>query len=193
MDMLNPRQVGEAERIGRKQVKSIVNFLKREAPGFENAILTNIATRVGVRETRRIVGQYTLTAEDILEQRSFDDVIALGCGPMDVHDPNGTSVSLSMPPAPWDIPMRCLVPAGVEGLLVTGRAISATQEANGGSRHMATAMALGHATGTMAAIAVDQANSPLSVPTKVVQAALHDTAAAISVEDCERLTQVNAN
>lgn len=66
IDPLDPQQASNAERIGRQQVKSIVGFLKREVPGFENAVLASIAPRIGVRETRRIVGDYTLTEEDIL-------------------------------------------------------------------------------------------------------------------------------
>jgi hypothetical protein len=92
-----------------------------------------------------------------------------------------------MPPAPFEIPMRCLVPMDVEGLLVTGRAISATHEANGGARHMATAMALGQAAGAMAAIAVNGADSTLSIPANSVRAALRVQGAALSVEDCKAL------
>ena len=143
-------------RAGRKQVRSIVGFLNREVPGFERAILSAIAPRLGIRETRRIEGIYMLTEEDIMQQKRFDDTIALGCGPMDVHDANGTGIVLYMPPAPFDIPMRCLLPKEVKGLIVSGRAICATREANGGSRHMATAMALGQAAGTMAAVAIEQ-------------------------------------
>jgi hypothetical protein len=186
---LDDEDASEQERLGRKQIKSIVGFLNRDMPGFERAILSNIAPRVGVRETRRIVGQYTLTEQDILDERRFDDSIALGCGPMDVHDPNGTGIALSMPPAPFEIPMRCLVPKDVEGLLVTGRAISATHEANGGARHMATAMALGQAAGAMAAISADQANSTLAIPHHMVQAALRRQNAVITPEEAYAATR----
>jgi len=182
-DSLNDEDASEQERIGRAQIKSIVGFLNRRVPGFEDAILASIASRVGVRETRRIRGQHTLTAEEILAEYKFEDAIALGCGPMDIHDPNGTGISLSMPPAPFEIPMRCMVPQDVEGLIVTGRAISATHEANGGARHMATAMALGHAAGVMAAIAVTGANSTRSIPTGLVRAKLREQGAALSAEE----------
>jgi len=154
--------------------------------------LANIAHRVGVRETRRIAGQYTLTADDILGERRFEDAIALGCGPMDVHDPSGSGIALSMPPAPFEIPMRCLVPKDVEGLLVTGRAISATHAANGGARHMATAMALGQAAGVMAAVAIDRANSTLSIPSARVQAGLRVQGAALCLDDCRALAEAHS-
>jgi hypothetical protein len=158
-------------------------------PGFENATLSGIASRVGVRETRRIVGQHTLTAEEILAERTFEDAVALGCGPMDVHDPNGTGIALSMPPAPFEIPMRAMVPLNVEGLIVTGRAISATHAANGGARHMATAMALGHAAGVMAAVALDGANSTQAIPPTLVREKLRAQGAALSAAEAADLTR----
>lgn len=189
MDALDDHEASEQEFIGRAQVKSVVDFLNREVPGFEKAILANIAPRVGIRETRRIIGQHTLTAEEILSQTQFEDSIALGSGPMDVHEPNGTGIALSMPPAPFQIPLRCLIPNNVEGLFVTGRAISATHEANGGARHMATAMALGHAAGVAAAVSIDRANSTQAVPARIVQAALRKQGAALTVEDCRSLAR----
>ncbi len=185
---LDEKDASDQERIGRAQIKSIVNFLQREVPGFENSILASIAPRVGVRETRRIKGHYTLRAEDILEQRVFPDVVALGVGPMDIHDSHGTGITLSMPPEPFQIPMRCLLPLNVDGLIVTGRAISATREANGGARHMGTAMALGQAAGTMAAVSLKHANSTSAVPAPLVQQALIDQGACIDAVECRRLT-----
>ncbi len=184
IDPLDPQQASKAERVGRQQVKSIVAFLKREVPGFGNAVLASIAPRIGVRETRRIVGDYTLTEHDILDGRRFPDSIALGCGPMDIHDAHGTGIKLFMPPAPFEIPMRSLLPAGVEGLVVTGRAISATRGANGGARHMATAMALGQAAGTMALVAVRDACPVRGIPATKVRAILHADGALTGADDC---------
>jgi hypothetical protein len=187
-DALDETDASDQERIGRAQIKSIVKFLQREVPGFEKAILASIAPRVGVRETRRIKGQYTLTADDILENRTFADVMALGVGPMDIHDSNGTGIALSMPPTPFQIPMRCLIPEGVDGLIVTGRAISATREANGGARHMGTAMALGHAAGAMAAISMRHANSLSVLPAGLVQEALARQGASLNSTECQTRT-----
>jgi FAD-dependent oxidoreductase family protein len=188
-DALDPEDASEQERIGRAQVKSILGYMRRRVPGFENATLAGLASRVGVRETRRILGMHTLTAEEILAERTFDDAVALGCGPMDVHDPNGTGITLSMPPAPFEIPMRSMVPRDVEGLIVTGRAISATHEANGGARHMATAMALGHAAGVMAAVALEGANSTQSIPPTLVREKLRAQGAALSAAEAADLTR----
>jgi len=193
LDMLDAVDVSEAEYVGRRQVQSIVKFLQENVDGFERAVLANIAARVGVRETRRIRGRYVLTLEDILEDRQFPDSVALGCGPVDVHDPNGTGISLMMPERPWQIPMRSLLPDGIEGLIVTGRAISATHEANGGSRHMATAMALGEAAGTMAAIAAEEGAPMADLDHEVVRDRLRAQSAATSVEDCHRLSDREPN
>jgi len=151
IDGLKADDLTRAEVEGRRQVASIASFLKERVPGFERSVLATIAGHVGVRETRRIVGRHTLTEEDIVHSVRFDDAIALGAGPMDLHDANGTGIALRMPPTPFEIPLRCMLPARVDGLLVCGRAISATREANGGSRHMGTAMALGEAAGVAAA------------------------------------------
>jgi choline dehydrogenase-like flavoprotein len=184
IDPLDSRQASAAERIGRQQVKSIVGFLKRDVPGFENAVLASIAPRIGVRETRRIVGDYTLTEHDILSGATFPDSIALGCGPMDIHDAQGTGIKLFMPPSPFEIPMRCLLPVGVEGLIVTGRAISATRAANGGARHMATAMALGQAAGSMAVVACRHANAVHSIPAATVKSLLEADGALTTRDGC---------
>ena len=106
LDMLDAVDLSEAEYVGRRQVQSIVKFLQENVDGFEKAVLANIATRVGVRETRKIRGRHVLTLENILEDRQFPDSVALGCGPVDVHDPNGSGISLMMPERPWQIPMR---------------------------------------------------------------------------------------
>ncbi len=185
LDPLIDADASELQREGRAQMRSIHAFLRREVPGFEGSILAGIAPRVGVRETRRILGQYTLTTPDIMEGRQFEDSIALGAGPMDMHEAGGTGIELFMPPAPFEIPMRCLVPEAVGGLLVTGRAISATREANGGGRHMASAMALGQAAGVMAAVATGGSNSTLSIPPAPVRQALKAQDALIDRTDSQ--------
>jgi FAD dependent oxidoreductase len=152
IDALDSNDLTRAAMTGRQQVKSIVRFLEERVPGFEHAVLAGIAERLGVRETRRIEGQYTLKQEDILNDTRFPDAIALGAGPMDMHEPHGNGVSMWVPEAPFEIPLRCLLPRTIDGLVVTGRAISATREANGGSRHMGTAMCLGEAAGMYAAL-----------------------------------------
>lgn len=183
IDALDAADVTRAEMVGRQQVKAIIRFLRRRVPGFENSTLAGIAGRVGVRETRRMVGRYTLTEEDILAKKRFADAIALGAGPMDLHDAAGTGVEMYVPEMPFEIPLRCLLPRSTEGLVVTGRAISATREANGGSRHMGTAMCLGEAAGVYAALYARGAAQLDDPPCEEIRRQLRARGALISVED----------
>lgn len=183
-DTTDPQDLTNAEMEGRRQIGTIVEFLKANVAGFDKAILAGIAAHIGVRETRRIVGRYTLTEDDILGHTRFPDSIALGAGPLDIHETGGTGIRLHVPEQPFEIPMRCLVPAHVQGLLVTGRAISATRGANGGARHMATAMALGEAAGVLAALSVASARD---VPAEEVRALLRERGAYVSLEDAEQM------
>lgn len=183
IDALDADDLTRAEQLGRQQIKSIVGFLQERVPGFERAILGGIAERVGIRETRRIVGQHILTEKEIVGDVRFDDAVALGAGPMDLHEAGGTGVDLWMPPAPFEIPLACQLPQKMEGIVVTGRAISATREANGGARHMGTAMCLGHAAGVYAALA-SRGEASLQRPSgEKVRAVLRSQEAFVSSDD----------
>lgn len=184
LDATDPHDLTHAEIEGRRQIGSIVEFLKEQVAGFDKAVLAAIAGHIGVRETRRIVGKYMLSEDDILAQKRFPDSIALGAGPLDIHEAGGTGISLHMPKQPFEIPMRCLIPAEVEGLLVTGRAISATRGANGGARHMATAMALGEAAGVLAALRVTSENG---VDPERVREILRERGGYVSIEDAQQV------
>lgn len=183
IDAIDAMDATRAELVGRQQVKSIVRFLRERVPGFEQSVLASIAPRVGVRETRRIVGQHTLTEEDIVGGRRFPDAIALGAGPMDLHEPNSTGIHMWVPETPFEIPLSVLLPQSVGGLVVAGRAMSATRSANGGSRHMATAMALGEAAGLYAALAA-RGEAMLQAPAADrIRAMLRERGALVTVED----------
>lgn len=185
-DATDARDLTSAEIEGRRQVSSILGFLREHVAGFENAVLAAIAGHIGVRETRRVAGRYTLTQEDILACRRFPDSIALGAGPLDIHEAGGTGISLYVPEEPFEIPLRCLVPAEAQGLIVTGRAISATRAANGGARHMATAMALGEAAGVLAAL---QSRGGHEVDAQEVRTILRERGGHVSVDDAQRMFQ----
>jgi hypothetical protein len=102
---------------------------------------------------------------------------------MDLHEAGGTGVDLWMPPAPFEIPLSCMLPQEMEGVIVTGRAISATREANGGARHMGTAMCLGHAAGVYAAL-VARGEASLARPAaEKVRQILRQQNALVSTED----------
>ena len=131
---------------------------RRDVPGFENAYFISSGPYIGVRETRRIAGQYVLTEDDITAGSQFDDAIATGCWYLDQH-PNRATVGSAqdtpkIQPAPYDIPYRSLLPRQATNLLVAGRCHSATQMAASSTRVTVTAMALGEAAGTAAALLV---------------------------------------
>jgi len=146
-----------AELEGRRQVIFLMNFFRKHVPGFANASLVDTASQVGVRETRRVVGEYMLTAEDLITGKPFDDVVALYSYPIDLHSPTGGAVEFDEnfhTANVYQLPYRILVPVETEGLLVAGRCVSATHEAHAAIRVMPCAFALGQAAGAAAATAV---------------------------------------
>ena len=154
-----------------RQIEAVTQFLQTRVPGFENAQIGQIAPVLGVRETRHICGEYTLTGADALDGKRFDDSIAADASALDIHDPKGSDVDFRGM-RPYEIPYGCLVPLGVEQLLVAGRCISADHVAHARSRNMPACMATGQAAGIAAAIALDEGVSVRKVPVPKVQAAL---------------------
>jgi hypothetical protein len=160
-----------AEWLSRRQLRQIAKFLRRHVPGFEDAYVAQSGVHAGVRESRRITGDYRLTAEDVLEARKFDDVIARGSYPVDIHNPKGSGTVLRRLPEgeAYDIPLRCLLPQGIEGLLVAGRCLSGSHEAHSSYRVMPIVMATGQAAGVCAALAAQGGLMPRAVPVIEVQ------------------------
>ncbi len=158
IDPLDPDDLTRAEVEARKQVMQLLQFFRERVPGFEHARLAATGTQVGIRESRRIVGRYTLTADDVLHARHFDDAIARSAYPIDIHNPGGKGTTTQRLPEGsfYEIPYRCLVPANREHLLVAGRCISTTHEALASTRLTPTVMTLGQAAGTAAALARTQ-------------------------------------
>lgn len=160
-----------AEWQSRRQLRQIAAFLRRYVPGFEKAYVAQSGVHAGVRETRRIMGDYKLTAEDVLQARKFDDAIARGSYPLDIHNPKGRGTLLKrLPPGEaYDIPLRCLLPRNVEGMVVAGRCISGSHEAHSSYRVMPIVMATGQAAGVAGALAARFNRSPRAVPVREVQ------------------------
>ncbi|SFK54143.1 FAD dependent oxidoreductase [Geodermatophilus ruber] len=163
-----------AEAVSHRQMAQVAAFLRDYVPGFGESYVVQSGVQVGVRETRRILGDYLLTGEDILIARKFDDVIARGTYPVDIHNPNGRGTVLRSVPAgdAYDIPLRCLLPRDVDDLLTAGRCISGTHEAHSSYRVTPTAMATGQAAGVCAALAATSGRPPRQVEVAAVQAEL---------------------
>jgi hypothetical protein len=155
IDPLDPDDLTRAEIDARMQVMQLLEFFRARVPGFQNARLAATGTQVGIRESRRIVGRYTLTAQDVLQGRRFDDAVARSAYPIDIHNPSGsgTTTKRLAPGRSYEIPYRCLLPINREQLLVAGRCISTTHEALASTRLTPTVMTLGQAAGTAAALA----------------------------------------
>jgi hypothetical protein len=174
-DCTKVQDLTRAEIEGRRQVIAVVEFLRQHIPGYKNARLRYTATQVGARESRRIVGEYTLTAEDAQSLADFPDAICRGHHPMDVHggpDGQNTVYKVFPPGASYAIPARCLIARGVDNLLAAGRCISAERNALGSARVTGTAMQLGQAAGTMAAVAVRLGRPVREVPFAEIKKAL---------------------
>ena len=155
IDPLDPDDLTRAEVESRLQAMQLLEFFRGYVPGFANARIAATGTQVGIRESRRIVGRYTLTRDDVLQARRFDDAVARSAYPIDVHNPSGsgTTTMRLVPGTSYEIPYRCLVPVDREQLLVAGRCISTTHEALASTRLTPTVMTLGQAAGTAAALA----------------------------------------
>ncbi len=165
-----------------RQIEAVSEFLRTRVPGFEQAHIGQIAPVLGVRETRHIRGEYTLTGPDALEGKRFEDSIAADASALDIHDPKGGDVDFRGM-QPYEIPYGCLVPLGVEQLLVAGRCISADHTAHARSRNMPACMATGQAAGIAAAVALDEGVSVRDVPVRMVQEVLRSIGMPLHAEE----------
>lgn len=161
-----------AEIEAREQVWELFTMLKAEVPGFEQAVLVSTALQIGVRESRRIKGLHTLTAEELKACTVFDDSIAVGNYDIDIHNPagSGTSHYYFADGTYYTVPYRSLVPqSGAVNLLVTGRCISATHEAQASVRIMPFCCCFGQAAGEAAALAVQNGCTAAQVDVPTLQ------------------------
>lgn len=170
----DPFQLSKAEGIGRRQCAQIFRFLQKHAVGFRNAIRMDTSAKIGVRESRHVQGLYTLTAGDILAGTAFEDAIALGGYPIDVHSPTSvTTDTRHLPPdAVYRIPLRSLLVAKPDNLIVVGRCIGATHEAAAAFRVSPIAMAIGQGGGVAAAEAVRAGLPPAQTPFAAIRSRL---------------------
>ncbi len=143
-----------AEWESRYQADQVSEFLRNYVPGFESSYMVQTGVQVGIREGRRILGEYQLTGTDVLEARKFPDVIARCAYSLDIHNPKGKGTRIErLPPGEaYDIPLRSLIPLNCDHLLTAGRCISGTHEAHSSYRIMPAAMATGQGAGICAAI-----------------------------------------
>ncbi len=164
-----------------RQVRMAIEFVRSSLPGFEDASLSAVAPWIGVRETRRIVGEATLTEADVCDGLKSPDGIAKGGHHVDVH---GSGTYQRRTPVAdggsYDIPYDCLIPSGLANLLVAGRSISSTREANASLRVMGQCLATGEAAGTAAALCASEGWSDVrSVPVALLRDRLRAQGAVV--------------
>ena len=161
MDATDAVQLSDGEIEGRRQVREYFRFMKNEVPGFENAHIVEIAPQVGIRETRRIGGLYSLSGQDIVGCADFVDTIGVNAWPMELHVagkiewgffPEGSRGFCQLP-------YRMLIPTGVSNLLVAGRCASMNHEGQSAARASGACFAMGQAAGTAAAMVANGMNS----------------------------------
>jgi hypothetical protein len=173
VDATDIGQLSAAEAEGRWQSREYARFLIDNVPGYENAALSGVSTQIGVRETRRIKGDYWLTREDVLSARQFDDAIALCGAPIEEHHAGSDTRWEYVPDSgTYGIPYRCLLPQGIEGVLVAGRCLSASHDAHASVRSIGQCMAMGQAAGTAAALSVAQNLPPRQIDHKELRTRL---------------------
>jgi hypothetical protein len=154
LDATDTRKLSDALPDLMDQVWTCSSFLAKRVPGFEDAHFSGIAPRIGIRETRRIMGEYVLSFDDVMNARKRPDGVAKGAHHVDIHG-SGTH-QLRQPikdGGSYDIPLASLIPIGLRNVLMAGRCFSATREAHGSARVMGTCMAMGQAVGTAAGMA----------------------------------------
>jgi glycine/D-amino acid oxidase-like deaminating enzyme len=170
VDATDPDALTLAEIEGRRQCNEYFRFLRENVPGYEEAVLVSTSPAIGVRESRRILGEAVLTADDVLSGRRFPDQIARCGAPIEEHHAGSHTRWLYLEAGrTYGIPWRSLLPRSVEGIVVAGRCFSATHDAHASARSMATCMAMGQAAGTAAALAVAADGVPRDVSTEALR------------------------
>lgn len=179
-DGVRASELTRAEMEGRKSAHKMMDYYRNECPGFEKSWLMRTASTIGIRETRQLVGVYTLTGDDIRNCQKFEDSIAMGSWPIDIHPPKGESGQHDLyMPLPYQIPFRIMVPKRIDNLLVSGRCVSVDRVAMGSIRVGATCGAMGHAAGVAAAISSKSGVRVRDLDVKLVQAELLEQQAII--------------
>ncbi|MBW3636995.1 MAG: FAD-dependent oxidoreductase [Armatimonadetes bacterium] len=174
VDGTNIEDLTRAELEGRRQALAVTKFLQQHAPGYEDCYIAQMPQSIGVRETRRFLGEEYLTKDDLVSGRKWKSAVVRDADfVIDIHNPEATSQAQAEGFAarvqPYDIPYGCLVPREIDGLLLSGRCISGSHEAHASYRVQQIVMAIGAAAGTAAAIAAQNNSQPREIDVSTVQ------------------------
>src|SRR5712672_3399625 len=178
---LEPDDLTRGEIDGRRQAVNAFNFL-RTVPGFEKSYIVDLPPQLGIRDTRRVVGGYMLSGEDVLGCASFEDSIGVNGWPMESHVAG--DVIFKFPPIPEsrgynELPYRMLVPEGIDNLLMAGRCASMTHDGQSAARVSGACFPMGEAAGTAAALALSGNTIPRDIAVEKLQQALQEQGAFV--------------
>ncbi len=180
----DPWFLTDAEIAGRRQALEYVRFLIERVPGYEHASLVALGTQIGVRETRRVYGDYRLTRDDVLAARAFDDGLGLCGAPIEDHHGGADTAWHYLPDGQAvGIPYRTLVVRDAANVLVAGRCFSATHDAHASVRSMAQCMAMGQAAGTAAALSIAGGRDPRDIDLSALRDRLRADGAILELAD----------
>jgi hypothetical protein len=179
LDPVSSKDLTLAEIECRKQMISVFSFLKKNIPGFENISLMDSASRIGIRESRRIIGEYVLKYDDIKKGQSFDDAIAVNFMPVDIHGPGEKQTWIKLE-GPYDIPYRSLQARVHENLLLAGRCISVDHMVQGSIRSVPCCFSTGQAAGTAAGLSILEKKNPKKINLVRLQDELKKHGAVVS-------------
>lgn len=185
VDGTNAGQLSDAEVQGRRQIVDFFQFLRESAPGFQNSYILEIAPQVGVRETRRVVGEYQLTEEDVLQCASFDDSIGVNGWMIEEHVAGNIAFKWQDIPNSRGfnhLPYRMLLPLQVDNLLIAGRCASMTHMGQSAAQVSGGFFVMGQAAGTAAALAVQDGIRPRDLDAKVLQRRLETDGAYLGLD-----------
>ena len=173
VDCTNAASITAATIEGRRQAFHMIPVLRKYVPGMQGCYLVSTAALLGTRESRRIVGQYVLTDEDVVGRREWPDGVCYGSFFIDVHNCTGPGMDAEtwrpQEGFRYQIPYRCIVPQAVENLLVAGRCISVSHRALGSTRVMPQCGALGEAAGTAAALSIREGCTPRALAVEALR------------------------
>ena len=171
-DSTKVETIYDAELELRRQIKLLQNFFKENLPGYENCKIVGSACTTGIRESRRVMGEYVITAEELAVGKRFEDVIVHKADFLvDIHNPAGSGQAEKKIQycVPYDLPYRCFVPKKIDGLYTAGRCISGTHRAHASYRVMSICMAMGEAVGVAAAMCAAEGCTPRNLNVKALQ------------------------
>ena len=168
---IDARELSYGEVEGRRQCWDVFQFIKENTPGFEQSYIVEIAPQIGIRETRRIHGEYTLTDQDILGCRDFPDTIGIQGWPVEAHIKGDVKFVFTPPSARGfnEIPYRIIVPQKIDNLLVAGRCASMSHEGQSSARVSGPCFIMGQAAGTAADLALGMGVAPRAIDVAQLQ------------------------